>query len=103
VLKQRAGDDFGQRFARHALNHDTILIGKHIVGQKALYPRIGQRASTENEEERAIALRSHLDSVQSHIKGLSAKGYQQRSEIGATCGPRVNDSDYRGQLALYPT
>lgn len=47
-----------------------------VVDSKMTMPDYRAFASAENEDERAAALKRHLTSVRTHIKGLSEKNYQ---------------------------
>jgi DNA recombination protein RmuC len=47
-----------------------------VVDSKMTLPDYRAFASAENEDERAAALRRHLGSIRTHIKGLSEKNYQ---------------------------
>lgn len=47
-----------------------------VVDSKMTLPDYRAFASSENEDERAAALKRHLTSIRTHIKGLSEKNYQ---------------------------
>ena len=47
-----------------------------VVDSKMTLPDYRAFASAENEDERAAALKRHLTSIRTHIKGLSEKNYQ---------------------------
>lgn len=47
-----------------------------VVDSKMTLPDYRAFASAENEDERAAALKRHLASIRTHIKGLSEKNYQ---------------------------
>jgi DNA recombination protein RmuC len=47
-----------------------------VVDSKMTLPDYRAFASAENEDERAAALKRHLASIRTHIKGLSEKSYQ---------------------------
>jgi len=49
---------------------------KLVVDAKVSLVAYDQYASAETDEARGPAVRAHLDSVRTHIKGLSAKNYQ---------------------------
>ncbi|WP_245176177.1 DNA recombination protein RmuC [Cupriavidus sp. AcVe19-6a] len=48
---------------------------KLVVDAKVSLVAYDRFVSAENDEQRAVALRQHLDSVRAHIKGLSEKRY----------------------------
>ena len=50
---------------------------KLVVDAKVSLVAYERYVAAEDEDERAVALRQHLDSVRSHIKGLSGKKYEQ--------------------------
>lgn len=47
-----------------------------IIDAKVSLTAYDEYMSTENESERAISLKRHLDSVRGHMRGLSLKNYQ---------------------------
>lgn len=50
---------------------------KLVVDAKVSLVAYDRYVSAESDEEHALAVRQHLDSVRAHIKGLSEKRYQQ--------------------------
>jgi len=70
-----------QRDAEGNLQQPDVVIDlpqdrKLVVDAKVSLVAYDQYASAETDEARAQAVRTHLDSVRAHIKGLSAKNYQ---------------------------
>ena len=71
-----------QRDAEGNLQQPDVVIDlpqdrKLVVDAKVSLVAYDRYASTEVDEERVAAVRAHLDSVRAHVKGLSAKNYQQ--------------------------
>ncbi len=70
-----------QRDAEGNLQQPDVVIDlpqerKLVVDAKVSLVAYDRYASAEADEERALAVRQHLDSVRAHIKGLSSKNYQ---------------------------
>jgi DNA recombination protein RmuC len=70
-----------QRDAAGNLQQPDVVIDlpqerKLVVDAKVSLVAYDRFASAEADEERALAVRQHLDSVRAHIKGLSGKNYQ---------------------------
>jgi DNA recombination protein RmuC len=70
-----------QRDAEGNLQQPDVVIDlpqdrKLVVDAKVSLLAYDRYASAASDDERAPAVRQHLDSVRSHIKGLSAKNYQ---------------------------
>jgi DNA recombination protein RmuC len=70
-----------QRDAEGNLQQPDVVIDlpqerKLVVDAKVSLLAYDRYASAEADEERALAVRQHLDSVRAHIKGLSNKNYQ---------------------------
>ena len=70
-----------QRDAEGNLQQPDVVIDlpqerKLVVDAKVSLVAYDRFASAEGDEERALAVRQHLDSVRAHIKGLSGKNYQ---------------------------
>jgi DNA recombination protein RmuC len=65
---------------RSRLQPDVVIHlpeGRHIViDSKVSLVAYDAYASANDDAEKAIALKRHIDSVRSHIKGLSSKSYQ---------------------------
>ena len=71
-----------QRDAEGNLQQPDVVIDlpqerKLVVDAKVSLVAYDRYASSESDDERAAAVRQHLDSVRAHVKGLSAKNYQQ--------------------------
>jgi DNA recombination protein RmuC len=64
----------------HLLQPDVVIDlpqdRKLVVDAKVSLVAYDRYSSAASEEERAVAVRQHLDSVRAHIKGLSVKNYQ---------------------------
>jgi DNA recombination protein RmuC len=70
-----------QRDAEGNLQQPDVVIDlpqerKLVVDAKVSLIAYDRFASAESDEDRALAVRQHLDSVRSHIKNLSGKNYQ---------------------------
>jgi len=70
-----------QRDADGNLQQPDVVIDlpqerKLVVDAKVSLVAYDRFASAQTDEERALAVRQHLDSVRAHIKGLSGKNYQ---------------------------
>jgi DNA recombination protein RmuC len=70
-----------QRDAEGNLQQPDVVIDlpqdrKLVVDAKVSLVAYDRFASADADEERALAVRAHLDSVRAHIKGLSSKNYQ---------------------------
>lgn len=52
-----------------------------VIDSKVSLVHYERYASSEDETEKAIALKSHVDSVRQHIKGLSRKNYESLKGI----------------------
>ena len=70
-----------QRDAEGNLQQPDVVIDlpqerKLVVDAKVSLVAYDRFASAESDDERALAVRAHLDSVRAHIKGLSGKNYQ---------------------------
>jgi DNA recombination protein RmuC len=70
-----------QRDAEGNLQQPDVVIDlpqerKLVVDAKVSLVAYDRFASAEADEERALGVRAHLDSVRAHIKGLSGKNYQ---------------------------
>lgn len=70
-----------QRDAQGNLQQPDVVIDlpqdrKLVVDAKVSLLAYDRYASAASDDERAPAMRQHLDSVRAHIKGLSAKNYQ---------------------------
>ena len=71
-----------QRDAEGNLQQPDVVVDlpqdrKLVVDAKVSLVAYDRYASSESDEERTVAVRAHLDSVRAHMKGLSAKNYQQ--------------------------
>ena len=70
-----------QRDAEGNLQQPDVVIHlpedrRLVVDAKVSLVAYDRYASADADEERVLAVRQHLDSVRAHIKGLSAKNYQ---------------------------
>lgn len=52
-----------------------------VVDAKASLVAFERYANAEHEQERAVALREHVDSVRGHIKNLASKRYAELAEV----------------------
>jgi DNA recombination protein RmuC len=81
VQVSKTSDD-GKRLQPDVVVH--LPEDKHIIiDSKVSLTAYEKYASAENEIEKESAIKNHLISIRSHIKGLSEKNYQSLYEIGS--------------------
>lgn len=75
-------DDHGQRFQPDVVVH--LPDQKHIiVDSKVSLVAYERLVNADNEKDRGQFTKEHLQSIRSHIKGLSEKHYQQSSSFNS--------------------
>ncbi len=75
-------DDHGQRFQPDVVVH--LPDQKHIIiDSKVSLVAYERLVNSDNEKDRAQFAKEHLQSIRSHIKGLSDKHYQQSNSFNS--------------------